>query len=62
MAEAMSHVDAGGFAGTYLTTFAGLAPARHLYEAFGFRLVSESEIDQWSGGVREQRFERPRPK
>lgn len=59
--EALRHADAAGFAGTWLTTFAGLAPARHLYESAGFVLVSEAEIDQWSGGVREQRFERMRP-
>ncbi|WP_378947458.1 GNAT family N-acetyltransferase [Mesorhizobium sp. ANAO-SY3R2] len=54
----IAHVDASSFPGAYLTTFAGLSPARHLYESFGFALVAENERDQWSGGVREQRFER----
>ena len=45
----------------YLTTFAGLAPARRLYERFGFELVAETAVDAWSGGVGEQRFERRRP-
>jgi GNAT superfamily N-acetyltransferase len=58
LAEALVHADGQRFPATYLTTFAGLAPARHLYEACGFSLVSEADIDQWSGGVREQRFER----
>jgi hypothetical protein len=31
------------------------------YESFGFILVAEEERDQWSGGVREQRFERHSP-
>ncbi|BBD40061.1 MULTISPECIES: GNAT family N-acetyltransferase [Aminobacter] len=60
MDKAMAHVDAKGFPGVYLTTFVGLGPARHLYESFGFNLVAEEERDQWSGGVREQRFERHR--
>ena len=41
----------------WLTTFAGLDPARRLYERHGFALVSQSEQDQWQGGVVEQRFE-----
>lgn len=57
MTQAIAHADANGFS-VYLTTFAGLSPARHLYESFGFALVAEEERDQWSGGVREQRFER----
>jgi len=43
--------------GIFLTTFSGLDAARHLYEKAGFKLVNESDIDQWGGGVREQRFE-----
>lgn len=60
MGAAIDHVDTRKFPGVYLTTFAGLKPARHLYESFGFALVAEEERDQWSGGVREQRFERHR--
>lgn len=60
MSETIAHVDTKGFPGVYLTTFAGLKPARHLYESFGFALIAEEERDQWSGGVREQRFERHR--
>ena len=51
----------GASSSVWLTTFAGLDAARALYERHGFRLVSESDIDQWSGGVREQRFERRMP-
>lgn len=58
MNQVIAHVDAREFPGVYLTTFAGLGPARHLYESYGFDLVAEEERDQWSGGVREQRFER----
>lgn len=59
--EALDHVDASGFPATFLTTFAGLAAARRLYEEFGFGKVAETERDQWSGGVTEQRFERRTP-
>ena len=58
MQAACAHLDQTGVACTYLTTFAGLDPARHLYEAFGFTLALETETDPWGGGVREQRFER----
>ena len=61
LAEAVAHADARGFDAIYLTTFAGLSAARHLYESVGFQLVREADIDQWAGGVREQRFERERP-
>lgn len=40
----------------WLTTFAGLDAARALYERHGFRLVSQTDADQWSGGVREQLY------
>jgi GNAT superfamily N-acetyltransferase len=61
LAGALAHADRCGFAGIYLTTFDGLGPARHLYESCGFRLTAESPDDRWSGGVREQRFERSGP-
>jgi len=41
----------------YLWTFAGLDPARHLYEKFGFKLCEEHEGEQWGRTVTEQRFE-----
>jgi GNAT superfamily N-acetyltransferase len=56
--DAMRHADDREFRATYLTTFAGLDAARHLYESVGFRLVAETQKDQWSGGVGEQRYER----
>lgn len=56
--RAVSHCDACGVASIWLTTFAGLEAARHLYEDFGFRLAGESDRDQWQGGVREQLFVR----
>lgn len=58
MARAMAHLDRHGRA-CYLDTFAGLDPARHLYEAHGFRLTRESVADNWGSDVTEQRFERP---
>lgn len=54
-----------GFADTldadrvWLTTFAGLEPARRLYEEAGFTLIREEPTDQWQGGVQEQRYEKP---
>lgn len=61
LARAIAHCDALGCATIWLTTFFGLDAARALYEQAGFVLVAESDVDQWSGGVREQRFERIRP-
>ncbi len=59
LATAMAHVDdhAGGKA--WLTTFNGLAPARHLYESVGFRLTLEAEGEAWGTKVHEQEFCRP---
>lgn len=58
MQRAVEFCDQNGYSRIYLTTFAGLEAARHLYESFGFALVSEADVDQWQGGVREQLFER----
>jgi GNAT superfamily N-acetyltransferase len=56
MAETMRFADERGYRNLWLTTFAGLGPARRLYEKYGFRLTRESDADQWNGGVREQLF------
>lgn len=62
LTEALAFSDARGYARIYLTTFAGLDAASHLYAQAGFRLVSETDADAWSGGsVGEQLFERLRP-
>ena len=45
------------YAKVYLWTFAGLEPARHLYEKLGFELVEEFTGTQWGTEVTEQRFE-----
>jgi len=58
MEHAMNACDGSGHR-AWLTTFAGLDQARRLYERHDFRLTQETGIDQWQGGVREQRFERP---
>lgn len=60
LGRALAFSDACGYDTCYLTTFAGLDAARHLYENFGFRLVATAPVDQWGGGVQEQRFERTR--
>ncbi|GAB5471793.1 MAG: GNAT family N-acetyltransferase [Rhodospirillales bacterium] len=57
IAEALDFCRSCGYRRVYLTTFAGLDVARHLYESHGFHLVAENPEDQWQGGVREQRFE-----
>lgn len=41
----------------YLTTFAGLDTARHLYEQAGFKLYDEHEGNQWGTTLLEQKFE-----
>ncbi|MBU2484994.1 MAG: GNAT family N-acetyltransferase [Alphaproteobacteria bacterium] len=61
MARAIEHADSVAAGPVWLTTFAGLEAARALYERHGFTLSSQSEDDQWQGGVREQLFRRPAP-
>jgi uncharacterized protein YhfF/GNAT superfamily N-acetyltransferase len=41
----------------YLTTFAELLPAAHLYRSRGFRLVGERDTCHWGRKMREQRHE-----
>ena len=57
---ALRFADASGARETRLWTFAGLAAARHLYEAAGFHLIEERPGDQWGREVVEQCFVRPR--
>lgn len=57
MALAMSFCKDAAFEKVYLWTFQGLAPARCLYEKFGFKLVEEFPGEQWGKTVIEQRFE-----
>ena len=59
--RAVAFCDDQGAEISYLTTFAGLDPARHLYEQTGFSLVATCHRDRWNGGVVEQRLERARP-
>lgn len=61
MERAMAFCDANAYAPVTLSTFAGLDAARHLYEAFGFKLMKEATIDRWHGGVGEQIFVRGAP-
>jgi GNAT superfamily N-acetyltransferase len=56
--EAVTFCDRQSYPRIGLWTFAGLDAARHLYEASGFRLVSQGEGEQWGTRVVEQRFER----
>lgn len=55
--EALEFCKRTGFRRVYLSSFAGLDPARHLYEKFGFRLAEEREDNTWGRIVREQTFE-----
>ena len=56
MDRAMEHVRALGLEKTYLTSFAGLDAARHLYESFGFVLEAETPAQTWGRQVNEQMF------
>ena len=49
MVAAVSFCRQAGFKRVYLTTFAGLAAARHLYEKYGFRLCSEVDGTHLTG-------------
>ncbi len=57
IAEALGFCRRMGCRRVYLSTFAGLDAARHLYEAMGFSLVEECEGGHWGKRVREQTFE-----
>lgn len=59
MDRAVAHADQVAGAAVWLTTFAGLESARALYQRHGFELASQSDTDQWQGGVREQMWRRP---
>jgi GNAT superfamily N-acetyltransferase len=58
MQEAVAFCDRRAYSRIFLWTFAGLDAARHLYEAFGFHLVSQADGERWGARVVEQRFER----
>jgi len=57
MEQAICFCKEVGFDKAFLWTFQGLAPARHLYEKFGFSLVEERAGEQWGRTINEQRFE-----
>jgi GNAT superfamily N-acetyltransferase len=61
LGRALAFCDERGYERVWLTTFAGLDAARGLYDRHGFVLTGEADSDQWSGGVREQVFERRLP-
>ena len=49
MQEVMTFCERAGFHRIYLTTFAGLNTARHLYEKFGFTLCHEMDARELTG-------------
>ena len=55
--EAVEFCRKKKFGRVYLWTFAGLDPARHLYEKFGFKLCEEHKGEQWGKAVTEQKLE-----
>ena len=55
--EAVNFCRRSSFRRVYLYSFAGLDPARHLYEKFGFRISEEQEDKTWGKTVTEQIFE-----
>ena len=56
MEQAITFCNDSGFEKVYLTTFAGLDAAKHLYETWGFRLIEEKEDTTWGVAVKEQLF------
>lgn len=57
ISAAMNFCREKGYRRVYLSTFSGLDAARHLYEKFGFKLVSQQRGSQWGVEVDEQVFE-----
>jgi GNAT superfamily N-acetyltransferase len=57
MRAAMDFCRQTRFKRIYLTTFAGLDAARHLYEQEGFSVMVEHEDAHWGKTVLEQTFE-----
>jgi len=57
MEKAITFCKEKKFAKVYLSTFAGLDAARHLYEKWGFILIEEKEDCTWGVAVKEQIFE-----
>lgn len=55
--KALEFCRGAKFSHIHLSTFAGLDPARHLYEKWGFSLQKEYEGDQWGRVVTEQVFQ-----
>lgn len=58
MERAVAHAQEQCEGRMWLTTFSGLEAARHLFEDFGFKLVSEAGGDAWGIRVQEQEFRR----
>ncbi|MEM5522426.1 GNAT family N-acetyltransferase [Sulfitobacter sp. AS59] len=58
MSLAVAHAEAHSNGKMWLTTFAGLEPALHLYRSFGFVLHAENEGDVWGTVVNEQEYHR----
>ncbi|MEA3358625.1 MAG: GNAT family N-acetyltransferase [Thermodesulfobacteriota bacterium] len=56
MEKALRFCKESGFEEVYLTTFAGLDAAKHLYEKWGFKLIEEKEDNTWGVIVKEQLF------
>ncbi len=55
--EAVTFCRLAPFHKVYLSTFAGLDSARHLYKKHGFMICEECEGEQWGVTVTEQVFE-----
>jgi GNAT superfamily N-acetyltransferase len=57
IADALDFCRTAGHDRVFLWTFAGLDPARRLYEAHGFSLTEEHRVTQWGSTINEQRFD-----
>jgi GNAT superfamily N-acetyltransferase len=55
--EAIRFCEEKNFQRVYLSTFAGLDSARHLYEKWGFKLLEDKVDNTWGVRVSEQMFE-----
>jgi GNAT superfamily N-acetyltransferase len=57
ISRAVEFCKTNNYPKVFLWTFEGLDAARHLYEAYHFKLCEQHNVDQWGQQINEQKFE-----